>query len=204
LAIAAWALGLAVSVVMCLAGCAGPSSGTRTSSGGRAASGPSGPSHPAEPPLGYRRPPSFLPTETVPVDRVVTASAAHPQLAVQGVGVRVELPSGRALATVTGPRVPPFVSPPPPVVTATFDVSLARVSGDVPVRLADFTITDQLGRSFHPDLVQHEKPPPAEVSAPHSASFEVTAVMPTGEGRLDWSPGGGRPLVSWDFVVEND
>ena len=63
----------------------------------------------SQPPLGFRSAPSFLPSSEAPVDRVVTASPGHPQLAVQGIGVEVSLPSGLGLATVTGPRVPPFV-----------------------------------------------------------------------------------------------
>jgi hypothetical protein len=163
-----------------------------------------GASRPSEPPLGFRSPPAFLPGSAAPVDRVVTASAAHPQLAVQGVGVRVALPAGGVLATVTGPHVPPFVAPPPPQVTATFDISLARATGDVPVRLADFTIRDQLGRRFHPGPVAHEPAPPGAVPSGRTVTFQLTAAMPTGEGRLYWSPSGGAPIVSWDFVVEND
>jgi hypothetical protein len=148
--------------------------------------------------------PSFLPTAAEPVDRVVTASPGHARLAVQGVAVHVDLPSGQVLATVTGPRVPPFVSPPPPQVTATFAVSLTHVSGTIPVRLDDFTITDQLGRTFHPTLVLHETPPPSTVTAGRTLLLHVTAVMPTGEGRLYWSPTRSAPIVSWDFIVEND
>lgn len=149
--------------------------------------------------------PAFLPTTATPVDRVVRASRTHPQLAVQGIAVRVDLPSGHVLATVSGPKVPPFVAPPPPQVTATFDITLARATGAVPVRLGDFSITDQLGRTFHPSLVGHEKSPPTKLSAGHSTTFQVTAVMPTGEGRLHWTPTPTtRPLVSWDFIVEND
>lgn len=168
-----------------------------------------GASHPqaartSELPLGDRPLPTFLPQNTSPVDRVVTATAAHHQLAVQGVEVRVELSSGHVLATVSGPRVPPFVSPPPPTVTATFDITLAQTSGSVPVRPTDFTITDQLGRTYHPSLVTGETAPPSMAPRDRTLRFQVTAVMPTGEGRLHWAPGGGAPLVSWDFIVEND
>jgi predicted lipoprotein with Yx(FWY)xxD motif len=31
----------------------------------------------------------------------------------------------------------------------------------------------------------------------------VYAVLPTGNGRLQWSPA-GKPIVSWDFEVEID
>jgi hypothetical protein len=162
------------------------------------------PRHASQPPLGFRSPPSFLPTSTTPVDRVVTASPGHAQLAVQGIAVQIDLPSGRVRATVTGPHVPPFVSPPPEQVTASFDISLTHVSGTIPVRLGDFTITDQLGRTFHPTLVRHEAPPPSTITAGHAVNLQVTAVMPTGEGRLYWSPTQRTPVVGWDFVVEND
>ena len=112
------------------------------------------------------------------------------------------LPRGRTLATVTGPVVPPFVSPPPPAVTATFTVALGRTTGAVPVRLADFSVTDQLGRTYHLTPTAGEKLP-ASLPA-RGASFRLSTVMPTGEGRLHWAPGGGAPVVSWDFIVEND
>ena len=170
---------------------------------GTAACGSS--SHPAaHPALGFGTLPAFLPKTTTPVDRIVTASAARPQLATQGVAVDVDLAAGHVRATVTGPAVPPFVAPPPPAVTATFTVTLTRAAGTVPVRLSDFSITDQLGRTFLPTLVEGEAPPPATVPAGATVSFHLTAVMPTGEGRMHWAPGGGQPVISWDFVVEND
>lgn len=157
---------------------------------------------PTQPPLGYRSLPAFLPATDTPVDQVVTASTRHHQLAAQGVAVRVDLPTGQVLAKVIGPKVPPFVAPPPPAVTATFEVTLTRADGSVPVRLSDFTISDQLGRTYHPVLVTHEAPPPSTVRG--TVTFQLTTVMPTGEGRLHWSPTGGGPVVSWDFIVEND
>ena len=156
------------------------------------------------PSLGYRSLPTFLPTTSAPVDRVVTASASHPQLAVQGVGVRVDLSDAHVLATVTGPKVPPFTAPPPEQVTATFTVTVAHPSGTIPIRLADFTITDQLGRTFQPSLPVGAKPPVSSISTGHDLTFKLTAVMPTGEGRIYWAPTGGTPFVGWDFIVEND
>ena len=166
--------------------------------------GPSAAARASHPPLGLGTLPAFLPRTTAPVDRIVTASATSPQLATQGVAVDVVLTGGRVRATVTGPAVPPFVAPPPPAVTATFTVTLTRASGAVPVLLADFSITDQLGRTFLPTLVRGEAPPPAAVAPGRTVTFQLTAVMPTGEGRMHWSPGGGQPVVSWDFIVEND
>jgi hypothetical protein len=158
----------------------------------------------SQPPLGFRSLPAFLPTTAAPVDRVVTASPDHPQLAVQGIAVQVDMPSGQVLATITGPHVPPFVAPPPEQVTAIFDISLKHVSGTVPVRLDDFTITDQLGRTFHPTLVLNETPPPSTLTSGQGLNLQVTAVMPTGEGRLYWAPTESNPFVGWDFIVEND
>jgi hypothetical protein len=192
---AALALGTTLALVSCVASCSTRSEAQGTSKASSTTS---------EPPLGYRSQPSFLPKTSEPTDRVVTASTAHPQLAVQGVAVQAQLPTGRVLVTVTGPHVPPFVTPPPPAVTATFDVSMAQPVGNIPVSVADFTITDQLGRSFHPSLVQHEAPLPGTLAAGRTTTFEVTAVMPTGEGRIWWSPTHGHPIVGWDFIVEND
>jgi hypothetical protein len=192
---AALALGTTLVLLSCVASCSSNSEPQGT---------PKAAATTSEPPLGFRSQPSFLPPTSEPVDRVVTASLAHPQLAVQGVGVQVQLPTGHVLVTVTGPHVPPFVTPPPPAVTATFDVSMARPAGNIPISVADFTITDQLGRSFHPSLVQHEAPLPGTLAAGRTTTFKVTAVMPTGEGRILWSPTHGHPIVGWDFIVEND
>ena len=167
-------------------------------------SSPSAVSSSSQPPLGFRSLPTFLPTTGQPVDRVVTASPGHPQLAVQGVAVQLDLPSGSVLATVTGPSVPPFVAPPPPAVTATFTITLANPTGTVAVAISAFTITDQLGRTYHPSLVAGEAAPPAIAPGGRTTTFRLTAVMPTGEGRIYWSPDGGAPIAGWDFIVEND
>ena len=34
-------------------------------------------------------------------------------------------------------------------------------------------------------------------------SFELRAVLPTGDGALRWAPA-GKPVASWDFNVEID
>jgi hypothetical protein len=35
-------------------------------------------------------------------------------------------------------------------------------------------------------------------------TFELRAVMPTGEGLMRWAPDAQQIVASWDFVVEND
>ena len=189
------AITLATAAALTMVGC--------SSHGSSSAAAPAS-SATSEAPLGFRQLPSFLPTQATPVDRVVTASAAHPQLAVQGVAVDVRLPAGHVTATITGPHVPPFVTPPPPTVTAVFDVTMSGPVGDVPIKLTDFDITDQLGRTFHPSLVEHEASLPGALTAGRTTTFKVTAVMPTGEGRILWAPTHGNPIVGWDFIVEND
>jgi len=149
--------------------------------------------------------PKFLPESKVPMERVVDASARKPHLAVQGNTVSVTLDAGHVLATVAGPAVPPFRAPPPPAVTATFTVSLACASGTVPIALDDFTIRDGVGRLVHPQLVTGEAMPPKTLRSGGHVAFRLTAVLPSGEGLMQWAPNNARrPLVSWDFVVEND
>lgn len=147
--------------------------------------------------------PSFLPKSTVPVNRIVTASAARPQLAVQGATVAVVLPAGGALATVVGPALPPFVLPQPLTLKAVFTITLAQAHGTVPIRISDFSIKEQSGKVQQPQLVAGTPAPPADLPAGGHVTFKVTAVLPSGEGLLRWSPG-GTLLVGWDFIVEND
>ncbi len=150
--------------------------------------------------------PSWLPTPAVPVGRVVQASPAHPWLAVEGDSVRVVLPRGQALATAVGPEVPEEGQFPVPATTpCTFTVTLAGVSGTIPLTRAAFTIRDELGQLHHPKVTaQDGRPVPASAAPGKTVTLTITAVLPTGNGQLQWAPQGGRPVVSWDFDVEID
>ena len=54
-------------------------------------------------------------------------------------------------------------------------------------------------------LVTGEHPLPNAVPSSGQLTFELTAVLPDGEGVIHWAPGGlQKPLVSWDFIVEDD
>jgi hypothetical protein len=45
---------------------------------------------------------------------------------------------------------------------------------------------------------------PAQLAQGRIVTLTVSAVLPTGGGRLRWAPEGSGPLVAWDFDVEID
>jgi hypothetical protein len=155
---------------------------------------------------GYGGLPSWLPTASVPVGRVVRASAAHPWLAIEGDTVQVQLAVGQADVTTVGPQVPEEGQFPVPATTpCTFMVTFASASGSVPLAAGAFTITDEHGKLYHPSVgVQGGGAVPAVVAVGRPLTLVMNAVLPTGAGQLSWTPAGGRPIVSWDFDVEID
>jgi len=150
--------------------------------------------------------PSWLPKSTIPVGRIVTASAARPQLAIEGDTVEVVMPQGRVMATAVGPAVTSQgQSPPPPVTGCTFTVTLTQASGVVSISSGAFTIVDEQSQLHHPRVTtQDGAPPPAQVHPGQTVTLNVSEVLPTGNGQLRWAPQGGAPIVSWDFDVEVD
>ena len=150
--------------------------------------------------------PSWLPTAAVPVGRVVAATQAHPWLAVEGDTVRVILPRGQATATAVGPAVPEEGQFPVPATTrCTFTLTLTGVSGTIPLHPAAFTILDEQSQLHHPAVTARDGEPPQATAAPgKTVTLTITAVLPTGNGQLQWAPLGGKPVVSWDFDVEID
>ncbi len=150
--------------------------------------------------------PSWIPQSTIPVSRIVTASAAHPSLAIQGDTVRVELPRGQVLATVSGPNTPEQGRFPIPRTTScTFMASFTGARGVVPLDPSGFTTFDEEGH-FHSLEVKvvGGGPVPARVAPGHTLTLTMHAVLPTGQGRLIWAPAAGQPIVEWDFDVEID
>ena len=151
--------------------------------------------------------PAWLGTPKVPVGRVVTATTTHPWLAVQGDTVRVELPKARLLATVVGPAVPEEGNVPVPETSpCTFTVTLTSASAPIPIRPTQFAAIDERG-TIHTLKMQSLDggPPPSQVTPRTTVRLKMSAVLPTGEGRLMWAPlKGVRPPVQWDFDVEID
>jgi hypothetical protein len=150
--------------------------------------------------------PSWLPKATVPVGRVVRASAVHPALAIQGDTVAVHLHDGQTKATVVGPAVPEEGKFPVPATSpCRFSISLAAGHGVVPIRVRDFSILDEQGHLHYPRVrLQGAGRLPARLAPGRIVTLSASAVLPTGNGRLRWAPNGPRPLASWDFDVEID
>ena len=150
--------------------------------------------------------PSWLPKPKVHMNRVLTASAAHPVLSIQGDAVAVDLPHGRVLATAVGPEVPEEGRFPVPATTpCTFIVTFSSASGAVPLDPAAFTFLDDQGHTHHPRVTAMDGgPPPRAVAPGKTVSVRLYDVLPTGDGGLAWAPTGGRTLVGWDYTVEID
>jgi hypothetical protein len=169
--------------------------------------GGSGSSAPVHHELTYGGLPKWLPKTEKTEERIVTASATHPALAIQGNTVAVELPhGGKVMATAVGPEVPEEGEFPVPATSpASFVVTLAKAHGAVPIKAGDFTVRDEEGHIHHPKVTGlHGGPLPSEVAAGKTVSLEVRGTFPTGDGALNWAPGSGKPIVAWDFDIEID
>jgi hypothetical protein len=149
--------------------------------------------------------PSFLPTSAVQPDSILTGTADNPALTTEGDSVRVQLPAGTVIATITGPEVPgeglPYQTP---ATTCTWTVTMRAATAAVPISIADFTTLDHLGIVYHPKLIAGQPKPPATLAPGKSVTFELRTVMTVGEGLIRWAPGGPKIVASWDFEVEND
>jgi hypothetical protein len=150
--------------------------------------------------------PSWLPKTQVHVGRLVQASPAHPWRAIEGDTVSVRAGGGRVLATAVGPDVPKEGQfPVPKTSPCTFTVTLRGAAGAVPLAAGAFTIVDELGHLHRPQVTApHRGAVPGRVAAGRTVTLTVQDVLPTGGGRLQWTPGGRTPVVSWDFDVEID
>ena len=150
--------------------------------------------------------PSWLPKSKVPIGRIVQASAAHPQLAIEGDTVSVHLADGHVMATVVGPSVPEEGQfPVPPTSPCAFTVTFTQASGFVPLNPSAFTVLDELGQLHYLRVaVQGGGKVPSRVAPGRTVTLIMRAVLPTGAGTLRWAPTTPKPIVSWDFDVEID
>jgi hypothetical protein len=150
--------------------------------------------------------PSWLPKSKIPTGRVVQASAAHPQLAIEGDSVVVHLASGSVTVTVVGPNVPEEGQFPVPATSpCAFTVTFAHASAAIVLKRAAFTVLDELGQLHYLKITaQGGGKAASQVTPGKTVTLIMSAVLPTGSGALRWSPEAASPVVSWDFDVEID
>jgi hypothetical protein len=96
---------------------------------------------------------------------------------------------------------PSRIYPVPATTPSTFTVTFAHASGSVPLSPAAFTIRDEFGHLHRPRV--DGAPPTLAVPVGRLVTLTISAVLPTGNGQLTWTPA-GKPVVSWDFDVEVD
>lgn len=141
-----------------------------------------------------------------PPNQVLSASADHPAIAIQGNSVALHLAGGSALATAVGPDVPDRIQGSADLHTpATWDLTFANVHGTVPISRRMFTITDEQGMLLLPRVsVVGGGPLPASVPAGRPFTVQLSTVVSVGDGKLRYAPSGGAWLAEWDFDVETD
>jgi len=154
----------------------------------------------------YGQIPSWLPQPKVAVGRLVSPSAAHPWVAIEGDTVAVDLARGRVTVTTVGPAVPQEGAFPVPATSpCTFTVTFTAASGTVPLNTRECTILDELSHLHRPHVaVAGGGALPRFVTAGRTVTVSVRDVLPTGGGQLRWAPERPEPIVSWDFDVEID
>ena len=91
-----------------------------------------------------------------------------------------------------------------PTTTCTWTVTLRHAGAPLAVSPSDFTAIDHLGHVYPTALVAGRPVPPARLLPGRVVSFELRAVMPTGEGLMRYAPDHARVVASWDFEVETD
>jgi hypothetical protein len=136
--------------------------------------------------------PSFLPRDTLNYhsDTILVGTVKRPALTNQGDGVEVKTGRWSVLVTVSGPQVPgeglPYQAP---TTTCTWVVTMSKATGTVPISLADFSAIDALDGIYLPAFVAGQPLPPSTLRPGQKVSFELRAVMPTGEGLMHWADG---------------
>jgi hypothetical protein len=149
--------------------------------------------------------PQYLADAGSQADTPLTGSVPDPAVTSQGDVVRVVLPAGTVLASVTGPEVPgegfPYVAP---ATTCTWTIRLTGATHRMPIDVADFDSIDSQGTVYRTALVPGQPRPPSSLAPGQTVSFELRAVMNTGEGLMRWAPDGKHIEAKWDFEVEND
>jgi hypothetical protein len=153
----------------------------------------------------------FIPRNTIAVNRIVTATPSHPQLAIQGDSVQLDLPSGHAVATMNGPLYNnKYVGSNDPTVPAQFVLTFTNTQGTLPLAPDDFTVLGQLGNNIVPKIrVQGGGALPRQLDSGQPLTLIMSTIIAAGDGSIVYNPTGiakpgHKPLVGWDFIVEDD
>lgn len=144
--------------------------------------------------------------QAAPSNQLLSASAAHPAIAIQGISVVLHLARGNALAVAVGPDIPTRIQGSADVHTpASWDLTFCHVHGTVPISPRLFTITDEQGALLSPHVsVLGGGPMPKTVPAGRPFTLKLSTVVSVGDGKLRYAPTGGSWLAEWDFDVETD
>ena len=149
--------------------------------------------------------PSFLPSNTVANNAPLTGRPDDPAITSEGDEVLATVGAAHVVAKVDGPVVPGEGFPnPADATTCTWRITVRATGGSLPLSTHDFNTLDHLGTIYAVSAVRGQPRIPSTVRPGHPASFELRAVMPTGEGVMRWSPNRRTILGEWDFTVEND
>jgi hypothetical protein len=141
-----------------------------------------------------------------PANQVLSATAARPTDAIQGVSVRLHLAHGTALVTAVGPDVPTRIQGTADLHTpAVWAITFADVRGTIPIAARLFSITDEQGQLLSPHVsVLGGASLPHTVPGGRPFTLQLSTRVSVGDGKLRYAPTGGRWLSEWDFDVETD
>lgn len=161
--------------------------------------------------LKYGTIPSWLPKPVPPKNQVVSATAAHPALAViEGNTVHAYVAGGSAMVTAVGPAIPSWVSTDAQsghwqageTAPSTFTVTFAAAKGVVPLNPKAFSVMTAQGQVVFPAItVRGGGRLPAKVAPGKPLELTVRAGLPEGEGEIRWAPS-GKVLVGWVYELE--
>lgn len=146
--------------------------------------------------------PSWIPVATLPSAAPLAVSAEHPGLGIGGDSMMVSLAHAKVLVTMTGPTVPPFVAPPPPLTTITVTLKFTALQGSVQLNSRDIGLIDGNGVVLRPQSFVGGATN-LWVSAGHPQVVQVRAFMAIGSGSIGWAPN-SKIVATWEFTVEND
>ena len=143
------------------------------------------------------------PIATARPQSVGSASAGHYQLVAAGDPVHVQVGSARVLARMTGPELDQSSAVPgkPPATSApgVLTVTLASEQGTLDVPAGSFLTLGE-----RQDAIRvHADHANLHVAPGHPATLHLSTTFRSGHTTFTWQPK-GRPLVTWDFVVELD